>query len=193
MDASTKKIEKSANPAENVDALIALLKTDESEREMLYGLLMTATDYAERYLGRSLLTCKWVRAFSLRKRKRGLSQEYFIPKDFMLPYPPVVGVEEVRGVLRGERTALKTDSYYADVISEPAVVMMTSLGMWESVEIEYTAGYGDSYLSVPDAIRQGILRHCAYMYNYRGDCPADDLLKMSGAKSLYDSYRVGIV
>jgi hypothetical protein len=64
MTASTRKSEYADIPAGNVADLIELLRLDEgdeynSELALLNSLLLVASDYAERYMNRSLINCTW--------------------------------------------------------------------------------------------------------------------------------------
>ena len=74
-----------------------------------------------------------------------------------------------------ETTWSPTD-YYADLIREPARVILrdggsypTDLRASNALKITYTAGYGTTTASVPEPIRVAMLQYCAFLYEHRGD------------------------
>jgi hypothetical protein len=58
------------------------------------------------------------------------------------------------------------------------------------IDIQYTAGYGQDSSDVPASLRLAIIQMAAYMFEHRGDCDTASAMKMSGAQSLVNSYKV---
>jgi uncharacterized phiE125 gp8 family phage protein len=201
MDATSKRIGFPDTPAGSIEDLISLLRLDvdgeySSETAYLNILLLSASDYAERYLGRTLITSQWIRQYTKRQRVESLAKEYSGVKKFYLPFPPVQKIDEIKTIsydtkASEEETILTTDDYSLDLVSEPAeITLQVPLYQLERLYVKYTAGYGDSAEDIPPLIRQGILQHSAYMYAHRGDCDTDNSASMSGAIGLYQSYKV---
>ena len=180
-------------PAANIDDLVALLRLEESDT-YLEGLLVSASQYAARYLNRTLITSIVNRLYDT-ARSRGLAMEYKEDNGLYLPYGPVQSIVFIKTIDRdGNMTEIT--NYYSDLVSEPARVMLRGASASReiaSLVINYAAGYGATYAAVPRLIQQGILQHAAYMYEHRGDCGADEAAKLSGAHSMYGTYRTVIV
>ncbi len=178
------------DPAASTDELQAMLRLEGeySDEDVLNDLLMSATDYAQNYLGRSLTEQVLVRQFDPPKMSAGLSAVALKERPVLLTYPPVQSVNRVYLVDNyGDETTVDSDDYWLDDIKTPPELMIT-LRYWTGrLRIEYTAGYE----SVPEAIKRGVLLHAAHMWAYRGDvCSTEDAAKQSGAVAAYRTYRV---
>ncbi|MFA5703778.1 MAG: phage head-tail connector protein [Advenella sp.] len=185
-------------PGASVEELRELLRLEDDSGEYtvdtyLDGLLLTATEYASRYLNRSLITTEWTRQFDL-AMQTGLHLEYKRERGLYLPFGPVDSVDRVYWISTdGTENTIESTAYYIDLLGDPARVYLRQWVAGREIamlRIEYTAGYGESYAEVPRLIQQGILQHAAYLYEHRGDCGADEAAKLSGAHSVYGSYRV---
>jgi uncharacterized phiE125 gp8 family phage protein len=186
-------------PAASVDTLRELLRLDDAtggeyaEEAYLNQLLLAASDYAAGYLNRSLITTEYRRVYDTSYKDGGLSPICEARKPIMLPYPPVAEVTAVYTVDSDGNTTAVT-GYYTDFDSEPGRLYITDSSVYTreiaSLKVDYTAGYGDTYSSVPDGIQQGILQHAAYLYEHRGDCDAEESAKRSGATVMYNRYKV---
>lgn len=191
----TKRISLLDEAGATVESLQALLKVDDDE-SLLQSLLLVATEYAERYLSRTIVSGTWMRQFDGPASRGGLQREDKMLRWAYLPYPPLVSVDKVYSL---DTDGNKSDitGYYVDEGSTPARLVFTETFGGRSVaqvRIEYTCGYGGEYASgVPYLIQQGILQHAAYMYEHRGDCGAEQAAKLSGAIGTYGMYRVGLV
>jgi len=70
-------------------------------------------------------------------------------------------------------------------------VWPTALRASAAIEIDYTAGYGGTTVTVPAPLRRAVRQMAAFMYEHRGDgCDPGDALSKSGAKAILDRYRV---
>lgn len=107
-----------------------------------------------------------------------------------LPYSLNVVVDEVS--LYDEITAdfsiqdLKPNRIKLDYVS------VITDSDFPAIKVKYTSGYG-VITDVPDAIKVGALMLAAYMYEHRGECDADQLIKQSGAASYLEPYRFNSV
>ena len=132
---------------------------------MLLGYIRAATDQAERYLGRSLITQTWT-----------LYLNCFLDET-RLPRSPVQSVTSVKydDTADAEQT-LSATIYEADTVAFSGRVVLRPSQVWPTltatsdinrVRIEYVAGYGDNPTDVPDVIKQGILFLVAHFFEER--------------------------
>jgi uncharacterized phiE125 gp8 family phage protein len=77
-------------------------------------------------------------------------------------------------------TVLDPATYQVDAASAPArltlkstVLPPTNLRAINAVAIAFTAGYGDEADDVPAGFREAILELIAFLYEHRGEAPAE--------------------
>lgn len=98
----------------------------------------------------------------------------------------------------GAASAVSVSDFVVDTEQEPGRLVLRSGAVWpvalqtaNAVEIDYTAGYGDTQADVPAGLRLAILQMAASAYQHRGDdCSMADAFRMSGAASMVQAYRV---
>jgi uncharacterized phiE125 gp8 family phage protein len=187
-----------ALPAASIDDLKALLRLDDgsgeySEDGYLLSLLLSASQFAARFLSRSLITTELTRQYDRPYTVPGLAIESKESRGAQLSYPPIESVDKVYTLDdSGNETVI--NDYYFDKLSGRVYIKSGVTGrVIDMLRIEYTAGYGEAYASVPQLIQQGIIQHAAYMYEHRGDCPVGDAAAQSGAKQMYGSYRAWVI
>jgi hypothetical protein len=61
-----------------------------------------------------------------------------------------------------------------------------------AIVVNYTSGYG-AIADVPEMIKLGVLLIAAFMYEHRGGCKADQIMKQSGAESYLAPFRFNSV
>lgn len=140
-----------AKPLEASDVARHLATLPEQD-EQIDALIAAATERAESYLGRALVTQTLV-----------LTLDAF-PCRIELPRPPLVEVTAVRYLdAAGWQQTLAAEAYRVTSGREPALIepafgasWPTPLPVSEAVEVEYTAGYGDAGTDVPASIRHAI-------------------------------------
>ena len=159
----------------------------EGDEEYLETLGETATEFASRYLRRSILETELVRAYDLKDSSPQLRVEYQSRPEIILPYGPIKTVDRVYTI--GESGA-ETDitEYYLDDVSVPERIFLQQLRSGRELSflrVEYTAGYEP----IPATIKHGILMHAAYLYERRGECDAQSAAVQSGAIDTYRHYK----
>lgn len=59
-----------------------------------------------------------------------------------------------------------------------------------AIEIDYSAGYGETPATVPAPLRRAVRQMAAFFYEHRGDgCQPGDAFRLSGAQQILDRYR----
>ncbi len=122
-----------------------------------------------------------------------------------LPRPPLRAVEQVTLYDDADQGTLwPAENYYLDRASEPGRLVLRSGAARPSptraangIEIRYRAGYApdtsgspsDYVANIPQALRDGMLRLIAALYERRGESP-ELVLGRSGAEALWAPFRV---
>lgn len=169
---------------------LAIDRCDNSQDTELTLMIQVVADYVERYTRRTLLTTQFLTlrngfpyCISLRKSK---FQELI----------------RFQYYLNGVLTTVDPSLYQITRSNDYVSIVPLGNNQWptpdtnrlQSVEIEFTAGYGSSGADIPISLKMGMLNHIAALYANRGDCSCDQ----SGAESalpantklLYDSYKI---
>lgn len=89
-----------------------------------------------------------------------------------------------------------TDVFVVDTETFPGRLALRSGATWpvvgrltNGVEIEYTAGFGDTAVDVPETIKRAIQQLAAFLYENRGDgCTPTAALRGSGALQIAAEY-----
>ena len=138
--------------------------------------IRSASRVVEEYLGRSLLTQTWQLSSD--------SLNHICHKDnmarlfFNLPRPPM---QEMGGIYAmtfdGTETALDPLTYFVGT-KDPAVLVLRPGWIWPVnwshllYQVRFTAGYGDTADSVPEPIKEAIIRMVTSHYSMRSDLQA---------------------
>lgn len=156
-----------AYPVTRAEALNYLKIEDDAdlpvaEETLIDGLIAAATDQVEAYLGRALIT--QVLCLHLDDA----------PALIDLPRAPLQSVTAVKTVdLVGTETTESTDNYIVQtgnasrLYLKPDASWTYTSRPFDNLRITYTAGYGTTGSTVPQAIRTAILHQVAYMYEAR--------------------------
>lgn len=148
----------------NLDEVKVQIKVDGTdEDEFIASKIKVARRICERYAGLSFIT-----------QTRTVSLDRFYGRDIILPYGPVTAIEsfdykDSSGVDQTIDEALYTLDTQSDL---PKIRVLDS---WPSTDrtlnnvvITYTAGYADAD-SVPEEVKEAILKTVARLYEKRGD------------------------
>lgn len=177
-----------ANDAvELAEAMDHLGAFDESEQQVR-ALIGAAQTRVETYLGRALITQTLV--FTL---------DCF-PWRIRLPRPPLQSVTHIKYMDPSTSTlaTVSSSDYRITTGDEPTRIEPTYGSSWptpqpvtEAVEIEYVAGYGDDYSSVPEDIRHAILLLVGEWYEHREGMAARGQQIPHAVEWLLNGHRVG--
>jgi uncharacterized phiE125 gp8 family phage protein len=140
-----------------------------SEDDLLTGLVRAARQDVERSTGLALIDQSW----------RLVLDRW--PASGTVP----LRIHPVREVLsvtlygsEGEASLLAPESYQVDTLSRPARVHAETtppaLRAMNGVEIDFSAGFGESGTDVPDLLRRAILLLVAHWYEFRAGFGPDD-------------------
>lgn len=147
----------------------AHLRLDVSDEDaLLTSLIAAARAYLEAETGLALIT-QTLRFYFDDWPADGLIQ---------LPIAPLQRLESVTVYdAGGNPRAVALDGHVLDAASVPARLFLaaappTSRAL-NGIEIDVTAGFGDSGADVPDTLKRAMLMHVALMYELRGAVPAD--------------------
>ena len=152
---------------------------------LITSLIKAATDYAEKYTGRDLIT----RTYQTYRDDFCDSME--------LRRAPVAAVSAVEYLVDGVLTAVASTVWQLNYSNDFRILSLKADQQWptnpdaqeQAVRITFTAGYGAATTDIPEEFRQGILQHVLALYENRGDCTAEVALP-NGAKALYDMFRI---
>jgi len=159
-------------PVSLAEAKLYLRVDNIDEDALINQIIKTARISAEKYMGKSLITQQW-----------RLSFDKYAPMEVYLRRLPVQSVTNVKFFDKaGNETILNSSQYNLSVDNRKLIFEITPLS--NSIEINYTAGYGLSS-SVPDDIKQGILIHIAQLYENR---PFNTALQKR-SRDLYFPYK----
>jgi uncharacterized phiE125 gp8 family phage protein len=143
------------------DAKAHLRITDNANDESIRQFIASATEEAEQYMGRGLLTQTWK-----------LNLDWFANE---MPLPMAAPLQSITSVkyydTDGTQQTLSTDYYSFDTVTRPGKVVLKPGQSWPSVqserrngrvEIIYVVGFTTAD-SIPERIRQGIRQYVAYL------------------------------
>lgn len=150
----------------SLDEIKAHLRIDiDAEDGLLAGFLIAAREAVERYLRRALISQGWQ-----------LVLDCWPEGPVRFPRPPLIEVDAVR-VFDAEGVASVVDPalYHLERRAEPGFLLPAQgerLPRPErrhgGIEIDFTAGFGESWADVPAPIRQALLMMIAELYERRG-------------------------
>lgn len=160
-----------AEPVTLADAKLHL-KVDTSDDDALITRLITAARArAEWHTGRALNTQGWI-----------LWLDGWPPCSVLeIPLPPLQSVSSVTVYAPDDSaTVLDPATYQVDRASAPArltlkatVLPPINLPAIDAVAAAFAAGYGDDATDVPAGFRAAILELIAFLYEHRGEAPAE--------------------
>lgn len=119
------------------------------------------------------------------------------PKPIQLSRYPLISVDTVTTYDEADNdtAVVVANLFNIDTASTPGRMMLKHGQTWPiasrgfaAVEIEYTAGFGDTAGAVPPTLRDAILTLAAYYYNHRGECDMKEAWQKSGASALTSLY-----
>ena len=169
---------------------------DKTQDALLKLLIITATEYAEKYTKRDFIT-----------RTYETLRDSF-DDNLELRRTPLQLVTKVEYLQDGSFVTVSTDIYFTTSSNTFSHLALKENQAWptdedlqeQAIKITFKTGYGNTLSSIPDSLREGLLQHIAVMYENRGDC---DEGRVSGgtfasaqkflpvdAQLIYDMYRI---
>lgn len=147
----------------------AHMRVETGDEDALIGeLIGVATGHLESETGLALMTQKW-----------RLCLDAWPPfGPVLLRKSPVRTVDAVTVYdASGNPRALDVSGAVLDAHARPARLHIAAARRpgraINGIEIDFTAGFGDTAAEIPDALRQAILQHVAQMYEFRGPVAAE--------------------
>lgn len=181
--------------------------TDEDEQLAVY--IQAAREQIEQVTGRALVTQSWrltldnwpsgrrvwwdgVETGAIGEIEGGANNSVILPR-YRLQSVDAIRVFDTAGTPE----AVSVSDFVVDTQQEPGRIVLRAGNAWpvalqtaNSVEIDYTAGYGDP-TDVPAALRLAILQMAASAYQHRGDgCSLEDAFMISGAAAIASRFAM---
>ncbi|CEJ85680.1 conserved hypothetical protein [Hyphomicrobium sp. GJ21] len=143
----------------------AHMRIDTDAEDILIGsLVLTSRLHIETALSLALITQSW--KFTLDRWPKS--------REIELPLAPLRSVGGVRVIdASGNATTVSDQSYLVDLASRPPRLIWNNSvpplpgGAVKGIEIDLTAGFGDSAASVPAPLKHAILMLTAHWYEHR--------------------------
>jgi uncharacterized phiE125 gp8 family phage protein len=142
---------------------------DTNEDALLAALIRTAREHLERTTGLSLITQTW---------RLYLDS---IPEDGVIQIArgPVQAIESLTLYdASGEELNLPLTGHILDGHARPARLVLgravRSGQQINGIEIDFTAGFGESGAEVPDTLKRAMLMHVTQMFAFRGTVAVED-------------------
>jgi len=121
-------------------------------------------------------------------------------REIVLPLPPLQSVTHIKYYdLDGVQQTLSSSVYTVDANREPGRISLAYDESWpptyhirNAVEIEFIAGYGDDWNSIPDDLGVAIAQVANLFYDYREPILTGTIQSNLpfGAQAIIDRYRV---
>lgn len=168
-----------AEPLALADVKAHLRIDGSAEDGLLAALAGTARDYLERVTGLSLISQGW-RLYRDAWPASGVLE---------IARGPVRAVTAVRGFDElGEESGLSLAGHVLDRASRPARLWLrdrpSARAAINGLEVDFTAGFGESGADVPDTLKRAMLIHVAHMFEFRGAVPVE--LQPAGVPEGYE-------
>jgi uncharacterized phiE125 gp8 family phage protein len=150
----------------------AHLKVDTADDDALItALIAAARARTEWHTGRALVTQSWM-LYLDRWPSDGIVE---------IPLPPLQTVTSLTAYARdGSALVIDAAHYVVDFASAPGRLVLkpdyappTDLRAANAIALAFTAGYGDAAADVPAMLKQAILEIVAFLYENRGEAPAE--------------------
>jgi uncharacterized phiE125 gp8 family phage protein len=172
------------------------IDSDLSDDDALLGVLITAArKYGESLTGRSWITQKW------RLQLDGFGDTDECGQIILLDRGQVQSIDSITYLdTSGVQQSLDPTTLAQDLISLPARISPKFGQIWPiaqpqiaSVQINYTAGYGDNATDVPAGICEWLMRRAATLYEHRDEVEVvtrGKIEAMPFVDMLLDPYKV---
>lgn len=146
------------------------LRIDSTDEDVFIGeLIVTARQYLEQFCGLRLITQSW------RQYEDCWPTSHVLNLDIR----PVKSVETITVYdVNGTPDIISSTDYQIDNVSQIARIHMpggTTAGQaLNGIEVDFTVGFGDTGVDVPDTLKRAILMLVAHWYEFRGAISAHE-------------------
>ena len=104
------------------------------------------------------------------------------------PVQAIIGIDGIPA--SGSRFALPVSSYAVDLAADgTGSVRVSNPGSAARIAVRFTAGLAADWASLPDGLRQGVLRLAAFQYRAREDSAAPGPLPPAAVAALWRPWR----
>jgi uncharacterized phiE125 gp8 family phage protein len=156
---------------------------------LITTLLATATIWGENYTRRDFRDNTWEMKLDT------------FPNAICIRRDPVETITSVTYEIAGVVTTVDASDYYLLKQVQTSWIVLNDGFSWPTDGDEVTEGklgtitvtFTTTTYSCEDDVQTAIKMHTAHMYSERGDCPASDAARKSGATGIYDQFRVSKV
>ncbi len=195
-----------ANLAVDLADMKAYLKVDSTaDDDLITSLIEAATDLAERYTRREFLNktfTMYLDFFPYYKQYGNTIATLFNNYTILVKRSKLQSITDIKYYSNDILETLDSSLYdFTEDNDYSRIYLIDCDSVYpcvdcrkQAIEIEFIAGYGDDNTSLPEALKTAIKIIVAYMYENRGDCVTNnntsDLVMLSGAQPLLDSYKI---
>lgn len=153
-------------PVSLAEAKAHLRVTASDEDAQIARLITAARKSVERRTGLALIEQGW----------SGFADDWPPSGAFDLPLWPLIEIAALK--VHGEEELQEIDPahYFCDLVSRPARLVLRPWRVWQKpgriakgIEIVFTAGFGASGGTVPEDLREAVLKTLAHWHEWRGD------------------------
>ncbi len=186
-----KRVQAPARLPVTLDEIKAQLRLEDDqtfEDALVMAAVRSATEQCELSTGRALVTQTWT-----------LFRDHW-PAGAILPLPraPLQAIVQVKTFAQDDgETIWPAANSFADTAGEPGRLVARGGRSFpipgraaNGIAVQFIAGYGDDPADVPEALRQGILKMAAVLFENRGDDQAEKGMTASGAAALWAPFRL---
>lgn len=190
----------------SVDEVRLHCRIDNTAEDTLLSMLIGAARlFAESYTSRSFITQSWRQVLDAFPGNGGMGVPagvgFSLPGNaILLDRGPVQAITSITyTAMDGSTQTMPSSAYVADLSGAPARITPRFGQIWPvtlpqigSVQVNYTAGYGDSGTAVPEGVRNWILLRVASLYRTREEAAIvqGKVEKMPWVDCLLDPYTV---
>jgi uncharacterized phiE125 gp8 family phage protein len=151
------------------DAKAQLRIGHDSEDDLIAGLIRAARDEVEAQTGLALITQSWRLTRDCWPRGGRISL-------LRAPVSQILSVTTYDD--GGAASVVDPSAYQVDTDARPARLLLGAspgaLRVMNGLEVDFTAGFGDSADAVPDRLKRAVLLLVAHWYEFRADYGAAD-------------------
>lgn len=153
-------------------AIVEVEAATHAEDDLLEYLIVAATEYAENFTGRALITQTWT----------GYLDSFPSGDEIIMPLPTLQSITSIKyreydWETDDEWEEVDSDDYIDSITGMLGKIVLAYGASWPSyteypvdaVAIEFVCGYGAAASAVPESIRRAILLRAATLYEYRED------------------------